>query len=107
MGDYGATFRILARASCVGMPRDISRSKRPARRSAGSRESGRFVAPAGIPVQVSHRVSSGSQNPVSGKNRPGLCTPSACPLRQKSQGKVQPNSLSRDDCAGLSYAAQG
>mmetsp|Transcript_46535 Transcript_46535/g.75624 ORF Transcript_46535/g.75624 Transcript_46535/m.75624 type:complete len:341 (-) Transcript_46535:129-1151(-) len=37
--------RILARAASSGMPMAISRSKRPARLSAGSSASGRFVAP--------------------------------------------------------------
>uniref|UniRef100_A0A6B0V1U8 Putative conserved protein with signal anchor n=1 Tax=Ixodes ricinus TaxID=34613 RepID=A0A6B0V1U8_IXORI len=40
-----STPRILALAASSGMPRQISRSKRPALLSAGSRESGRFVAP--------------------------------------------------------------
>mmetsp|Transcript_22698 Transcript_22698/g.73857 ORF Transcript_22698/g.73857 Transcript_22698/m.73857 type:complete len:239 (-) Transcript_22698:621-1337(-) len=39
------TSRMRLRAGSSGMPRQISRSKRPARRSAASRASGRFVAP--------------------------------------------------------------
>mmetsp|Transcript_991 Transcript_991/g.2886 ORF Transcript_991/g.2886 Transcript_991/m.2886 type:complete len:292 (-) Transcript_991:416-1291(-) len=38
-------LRMCARASASGMPMAISRSKRPARRKAGSSESGRLVAP--------------------------------------------------------------
>mmetsp|Transcript_5938 Transcript_5938/g.14112 ORF Transcript_5938/g.14112 Transcript_5938/m.14112 type:complete len:396 (+) Transcript_5938:515-1702(+) len=37
--------KILARAGSSGIPTASSRSKRPARRNAGSRASGRFVAP--------------------------------------------------------------
>ncbi len=39
------TRRILSRVASSGIPRAISRSKRPARRRAVSNESGRFVAP--------------------------------------------------------------
>lgn len=39
------TARILSLAERSGMPSAISRSNRPARRSAGSSESGRLVAP--------------------------------------------------------------
>ena len=41
---------MRARAACVGIPSEISRSKRPARRSAASSESGRLVAPAHMRV---------------------------------------------------------
>lgn len=42
----GGTCRMRMRAASVGMPRAISRSKRPARLSAGSSASGLLVAPA-------------------------------------------------------------
>ena len=41
-----ATCRMRALAACVGIPSPSSRSNLPARRSAASRASGRFVAPA-------------------------------------------------------------
>ena len=48
-GEGGRACRMRARACWLGMPSAISRSKRPARRSAASSASGRFVAPAGKP----------------------------------------------------------
>mmetsp|Transcript_49540 Transcript_49540/g.155915 ORF Transcript_49540/g.155915 Transcript_49540/m.155915 type:complete len:309 (+) Transcript_49540:81-1007(+) len=47
------TCRICSRSSTLGTPTSISRSRRPARRKAGSMESGRFVAPnTTIPSEV-------------------------------------------------------
>ena len=70
--------RIRARAASSGMPREISRSKRPARRRAGSIESGRLVAP----MTITFLGSSGS--------------PSSSP----SSSAPSPSSSGRSRCSG-------